>query len=177
MKRPDQVVPETTDATDAGVLFREHAKYVKAFLIHQNVPESELDDALQEVFIVAHRLGGYTPGLARPSTWLCAIAVNIAANIRRYHARRTKNNYLYGKNVDHYVTYTTPFSTLSHRQALKKVSRFLRRLSKDQRYIFMRFALHGDSCAKIAAKLDIPVGTVYSRLHYVRQLIHELDDK
>src|SRR5688572_4528090 len=65
-------------------LFREHARFVATFLTRLGVPREQLEDALQEVFLVVHRNGGYRPGLAKPTTYLANMAIFAAA---RHHRR------------------------------------------------------------------------------------------
>ena len=43
----------------------------------------ELDDAVQEVFLVVHRNGGYEQGPATPRSYLASIAVRAASSYRR----------------------------------------------------------------------------------------------
>src|SRR5690348_4984375 len=64
-------------------LFRQFAPFVASFLIRMGVSRSDLDDVMQEVFLVAHRLGGYTPGPAKPTTYLANIALRAATSHRR----------------------------------------------------------------------------------------------
>src|SRR5690606_36908756 len=67
------------------------APYVAAFLRRLGAIPSEVDDLVQEVFLVAHQKGGYTPGPARPSTWLSSIAINLAKSRRRSLGRRRED--------------------------------------------------------------------------------------
>ena len=68
-------------STDA--LFRRHAAFVARFLARLGVPSGQLEDALQEVFLVVHRNGGYRPGLAKPTSSLASIALRAAARHRQ----------------------------------------------------------------------------------------------
>src|SRR5262249_11716314 len=67
----------------AEALFRQHARFVARFLTRLGVPSEQLDDALQDVFLVAHRNGGYRPGLAKPTSYLANLAIRAAAQLRR----------------------------------------------------------------------------------------------
>src|SRR5262249_30057430 len=72
-------------------LFREHAEFIAAFLHRLGVRGADVEDAVQEVFVVAHQKGGYRPGPAKPRSWLAAIALRIARSARRAHARRRED--------------------------------------------------------------------------------------
>ena len=76
------------DGMDAEVLFRRYARNVSALLYRLGVPAQDLHDLTQEVFLVAHRKGGYLPGPAQPLTWLARIAFGIASDYRRVTRRR-----------------------------------------------------------------------------------------
>jgi len=54
----------------AEVLFREHGKYVARLLWQLGLAEQDIDDAVQDVFMVAHRRGGFLAGTAnQPLGW------------------------------------------------------------------------------------------------------------
>lgn len=164
MTDPSPLEPEPIGA---GTLFREHAAFVGRFLQRLGVPMSELDDLLQEVFIVAHRKGGYVPGPAKPRGWLAAIALRIAQAGRRAQRKREPAageviELLGSPGAD-------PAEKLELRRALDRVQRALDALPLEQRAVFVLFEIEGESCEGIAQALAIPTGTVYSRLHHARR--------
>lgn len=59
-------------------------------------------------------------------------------------------------------------------EALRRVQQALEVLDEAKRAVFILFELEGESCESIAAGLNIPVGTVYSRLHKARKLFMEV---
>lgn len=59
-------------------------------------------------------------------------------------------------------------------EALRRVQQALEVLDEAKRAVFILFELEGESCEAIAAGLNIPVGTVYSRLHKARKLFMEV---
>jgi RNA polymerase sigma-70 factor (ECF subfamily) len=127
-----------------------------------------MEDLVQEVFLVAHRRGGFVPGPARPTTWLAEIALRVWANARR--ARKRKPEQLTGSDIeDHAGRTPTPEDEAATRTALERVQRCLEVLDDDHRAVFVLFELHGESCDDIAAALGVPVGTVHSRLYYARR--------
>lgn len=64
-------------------LFRKHAPFVARLLHRLGVPARELDDVVQQVFVVVHENGGYVLGPATPASYLGAIAVKAASSARR----------------------------------------------------------------------------------------------
>src|SRR5262249_2695753 len=77
---------------DTAMLFRAYAEFVAAFLRRLGVAEADIDDAVQEVFLVAHRKGGYVPGPGLPRTWVAGIAVLVAQASTRKRLRRRETS-------------------------------------------------------------------------------------
>src|SRR5436853_6541934 len=79
---------QTTETIGAEALFRAHASFVAGFLVRLGVRPADLDDLMQEVFVVAHRRRGFQPGPARPTTWLARVAIRVAMAHRRTRTRQ-----------------------------------------------------------------------------------------
>jgi RNA polymerase sigma-70 factor, ECF subfamily len=152
---------------DAQALFLAHAPFVASFLQRLGAPQSEIDDLVQEVFLVAHRRGGYVPGAAQPRTWLAAIALRVARAARRARGRSLEG-------PDELALRTAagahdPARAAELRQSLVRVQHALGALDLDHRAAFVLYELDGEPCESIAASLGVPVGTIYSRLHHARR--------
>lgn len=152
----------------AAALYRAHAGFVANFLAKLGVPVQEVEDALQDVFLVVHRRGGFTPGPAKATTWLAEIALRVASDRRRARGRRGSM-----PDTDHVeragAAATTPESHAELNESLAWVDRALGAIDLEHRAVFVLFELEGESCADIASGLGIPVGTVHSRLHAARR--------
>lgn len=149
-------------------MFRAHAGFVASFSVRLGVPPDEIDDQVQEVFLVAHRRGGYTPGPAKPTTWLAEIALRVASG-RRRTARRRKLDLREDPGSTAEAPQPDPFVEAANRESLNRVQDALDALPSDRRAVFVLFEIEGESCDAIAAGLGIPTGTVYSRLHKARR--------
>lgn len=159
--------PSSSEGQDAAALFRAHAGFVASFLRRLGVLGADIDDLTQEVFLVAHRKGGFVPGSGQPRSWLAAIAVRIASTYRRTQRRHPEDasselDAAQGPAAD-------PARSLEARRALQRVQAALDALELDDRATFVLFELEGWSCDAIAAAFEIPVGTTYSRLHNARK--------
>ncbi len=153
---------------DAAELFRRHASFVAGFLVRLGASNSERDDLVQDVFLVAHRRGGFTPGPARATTWLAQIALRVFSGHRRKVRRRPEQPDTTRVALEHGQS-GDPGRQAQTQQALQRVQQALDQLDEQKRAIFILFELQGESCEAIAAGLGIPVGTVYSRLHHARK--------
>jgi RNA polymerase sigma-70 factor (ECF subfamily) len=163
------MAPETLDA---GSLYRAHAAFVAGFLTRMGVQRGELDDLVQEVFLVAHRRGGYVPGPARPTTWLAEIAIRVVSTNRRTRRRHPES-----PDDDAIAAapaaQADPARAVENAQVLARVQRALDAIALDRRAIFVLFELEGEACDAIAAGFEIPLSTVYSRLHTARREFRE----
>jgi RNA polymerase sigma-70 factor, ECF subfamily len=151
-------------------LFRQFAPFVASFLLRMGVSRSDLDDVMQEVFLVAHRLGGYTPGPAKPTTYLASIAVRAATTHRRKHKVRS-----FVRANDELVSGAagegqSPEGAFEAQRRMRLLEAALDRLDDDKRAVFVMAEIHGDTVVSIAAGLGIPVDTAYSRLRAARKL-------
>ena len=163
--------PRTT-ASDghisADALFRLHAPFVARFLFRLGVGPDGIEDAVQEVFLVVHRHGGYRAGAAKPTSYLANLAVHAAAEYRRRQRARIARE---ADEVveDHPSDRSDPVLVLETHESLRRLQDALDRLEPDLRTTLVLVELEGETCASIAAGMGIPVGTVYWRLHQARK--------
>jgi RNA polymerase sigma-70 factor, ECF subfamily len=158
---------------DSAELFRRYAPFVANFLARMGVHRSDIDDLVQEVFLVAHRNGGYSPGPAKPSTYLASIAFRAATTHRR--KRQTRS---FVKQADEVVVNAgderhSPERDADQRRQLALLDRALQSLDADKRAVFVMAELNGESVVAIAHGLGIPVDTAYSRLRAARRIFRE----
>jgi RNA polymerase sigma-70 factor (ECF subfamily) len=137
-------------------LFEQHAAFVAKFIVRMGVPRVDVDDLLQEVFLVAHRLGGYQPGPAKPTTFLASVAVKLVRTERR--KRRVRS---FVEADDERVQLARapgdPEQDVADRQQLGELKRIVEQLDDDKRAVFVLADLHGETVVSIASGLGIPV--------------------
>lgn len=149
-------------------LFRQHAGFVARFLSRRGVPEEQIEDAVQEVFLVVHRNGGYRPGIAKPISYLGSIAVHAANKHRRRESidRRRRSE----GAVERLASETAdPARSAQVQQDLQRLQLALDRLPEELRTTLLLVEVEGESCLSVAAAFGWPVGTVYWRLHQARK--------
>jgi RNA polymerase sigma-70 factor (ECF subfamily) len=134
------------------------------------VAEAQVDDAVQEVFMVVHRrLADYQPqGHIR--SWLFAIAMRVAQDHKR-RARRKPTVPL--ADEPGIAGGESPFEQVARNQALAFVERFLDTLNDEQRALFVLSELEQMRVPEIAELLGENVNTVYSRQRAIRKLFAE----
>ena len=142
---------------DAEALYRAHSEFVARFLLKLGASGQDVPDLLQEVFLVAHRRGGFIMGPAKPTTWLAEIAFRVASDRRKKTKRKPED-----ADTDAIALLpaasATPGEAAEARQGLARVQRALDSLTSDKRVVFVLFELEGESCDAIAKGLGIPVG-------------------
>ncbi len=158
----------------AAELFRQHGPFVARFAIRYGVPLSDVEDVVQEVFLIAHAHGGYRSGPAKATSWLAAITMRVATTHRRkLHTRAFArgNEQLVGDARDEGPT---PEVRVALDREMVRLHAALQSLPPEHRMTFILFELEGEACGSIAAATGVPVGTVHSRLHGARKRLREV---
>ncbi len=165
-REPRPCVPRRIDDEAFARACDEHLDQVWRQLRAMGVAEACLDDAAQEVFLIAYRKLSSFEGRARLSTWLYAITYRVGSNVRR-KARRTATAPL--EEADHRGYERDPEQALEDKQAAMIVQRFCDGLSIKLRDVFVLCLLEGQPVTEVATLLGLPVNTVHSRVRLVRQ--------
>lgn len=140
---------------------------------------SDLDDLVQEVFVIAFRGLERFRGDARLSTWLYRICVNVALGRIRTRKRRPT---AYGvqdldsANADPSLTERpeTPEKSLERRQDQEKVYRALEMLAPKKRIVLYLHEIEGLDLKEIAYLVDSNPVTVRTRLFYARREFYRI---
>jgi RNA polymerase sigma-70 factor, ECF subfamily len=149
-------------------LFEAHATFVCRSLRRLGIPEADLDDMLQEVFlVVCQRLTEYVErGLARP--WLYSICRRIALAQRRKLYRRRED--VSAEPVEAY-TAASQLQSVEDREALRLGQHLLSLLPGEQREVFVLYEVEDMTMQEISEALGCPLQTAYSRLYKARQRV------
>jgi RNA polymerase sigma-70 factor (ECF subfamily) len=156
----------------ADELFRSHARFVARFLTRLGVHADDLDDVIQEVFLVVHTRGGYVPGPAKPTSYLGTIALHAALHQRRRRSEAQRRagvaapDQLHAEQLD-------PAQKLELNESVRSMEAALATLSPVARATLLLVEQEGESCTSIAASMNVPVGTVYWRLHQARRAFRQ----
>ena len=158
----------TGEHLDAEALYRAHADFVARFLLRLGAHGQDVPDLLQEVFLVAHRRGGFVRDRAKPTTWLAEISFRVFSDRRKKSRRKLEDSDTETITMAPSQA-SSPSERTEKREALARVQSALDTLTPEKRAVFVLYELEGESCDTIAQGLGIPVGTVYSRLHSARR--------
>jgi RNA polymerase sigma-70 factor, ECF subfamily len=152
-------------------LYQGHAALVWRTLRRLGVRPADLDDQVQEVFMVAHRkFDTFRSGEGSSArAWLCAIALRVAADARKKAYVRKEVLGTSDAGTVTAVDASTPLHALEAAQARQLLDQCLEQLSEDRRAVFTLYQLEEMPMPEVAAALDCPVQTAYSRLHSARE--------
>jgi RNA polymerase sigma-70 factor (ECF subfamily) len=151
---------------DWSVFYDAHFDYVWRSLRRLGVPEAALDDATQEVFVVALRRQGQFEGRSSVRTWLFGIALNRARELARSTRRRAEDEL-----PDYLPDFTSPDQEqrAMEAQALELVYRALDELTSERRAVLVMADVEEMTASEIAELIAIPLNTVYSRIRLARR--------
>jgi RNA polymerase sigma-70 factor (ECF subfamily) len=154
-------------------LFDRHAPYIHRYLARR-VGTQAADDLVAETFLVAFRKRtGYDPRFPDARPWLYGIATNLIARHRREEARQLRLRQATGPDPvqhDHAERAALDVTAQSVRFLLASP---LAKLARPDRDVLLLIAWEQLTYDEVARALDIPVGTVRSRLHRARTKIRE----
>ncbi|HEY5959795.1 MAG TPA: sigma-70 family RNA polymerase sigma factor [Polyangiaceae bacterium] len=136
--------------------------FVCRTLLQLGVPEADIPDAVQEVFLVVNRRLAEFQYRAKLRTWLYRICAFVARGRRRLaHVRREIPH----DDLDQDERLATEPNASSDLAVLNSL---LNQLGSEQREVFVLFELEGWSGPEVAESLQCPLPTVYSRLRLAR---------
>jgi RNA polymerase sigma-70 factor (ECF subfamily) len=172
----DVIAASLDEPARFGAIFDRHATALFRYLVRRVGPD-EADGLLGELFRVAferrHSFDVTRPD-ARP--WLYGIATRLLARHRRSEARRLRATVrlLQRQEVTHPDFADGLSETLDASEGWPAVADAISSLPDGERDALLLFVWEELSYDEVAAALDVPVGTVRSRLNRARRRMREL---
>jgi RNA polymerase sigma-70 factor (ECF subfamily) len=144
---------------------QQHRVYGVALRMLGNAAEAQ--DVAQEVFIRAHRGLAEFRGDARLSTWLYTIASRLCLNRLAGSERRLTRH---GEDALERLADVRPGpdQALEREELEEALHRAIAELPEERRIVVVLRDVEGLAYEEIAEVLELPVGTVRSRLHRAR---------
>lgn len=147
-------------------VFDEQFTFIWRYLRRMGLSEADADDAAQRVFVVlARKLD--TIEIAKERAFLCGTASRVYSEIRRARIRRRE---VAGDAVAEHVDDSLgPDAIADQQKARALLDVVLDQMEDKVRTVFVLFELDELSTAQIAEMLELPPGTVASRLRRARE--------
>lgn len=173
MLSPTTKDPPTVDLPPAerlASLVEYHADFVWRCLRRMGVTAAQADDATQEVFIATSQKLDRVE-LGRERAFLYGVAMNVAAHARRSRAR-SREVAADDQALEAHDQAPNPEVRLAEAQARAQLDGVLDALPDELRPVFVLFELEEMTMIDIARLLNVPPGTVASRLRRAREEFH-----
>jgi RNA polymerase sigma-70 factor, ECF subfamily len=168
--RDPGVVAPLPAQVDFDALYDEQADFVFRSLQRLGVHAADVDDALQDVFVVAHQRLGSFEGRSSHKTWLFGIALHIAQRRRRTERRRPAQPR--GEPIDPdsvaAIGDEGGYDAAVQTERIALLHALLDELDDEKRAVFVLAELEEMTAPDIADALGIKLNTVYSRLRLAR---------
>jgi RNA polymerase sigma-70 factor, ECF subfamily len=159
------------DTESFEILVRRH-QHATFNLIYRFLGDyDEATETAQEVFLSAYKSIQHFRGDATFSTWLYRIAFNHASSRRKSLNSKLQRQVALEDDVMLVDCGADPETSAERKEIQQCVQQALNSLDGDDAQIILLRDLQDVSYEDIARTLDVPVGTVKSRLHRARQAL------
>ncbi|MBX3199249.1 MAG: RNA polymerase sigma factor [Labilithrix sp.] len=157
-------------SSDSSARLREcvaaHFASVHRFLRGLGVPANALDDAAQDVFLVAAKsIDKIRPGAEQ--AYLFSTAVRVAHGLRRRNVREEPTDDI--EEAAGESAAVSPDALIDQKRAGELLAHLLSGLSHELRSAFVLFEIEGMTLSEIAAIVDVPRATAASRVRRSRE--------
>jgi RNA polymerase sigma factor (sigma-70 family) len=156
---------------DFAALFDRHAPYIHRYLARR-LGDQQADDLVAETFLAAfRRRESFRPDQRDARPWLYGIATHLVAQHRRDEVRRLRLHQVVPAELDtacHADRVAADVTAAALRDVLTSS---LADLADGDRDVLLMVVQEELTYEQVAAALDIPVGTVRSRLHRARTVL------
>ncbi len=150
-----------------GELYDRYHDDVRQFARRACSRDGDVDDVVHDTFLTAARAAAAYDGRPCARPFLIGVAAQLVRRRRRVWARWAEVLEAFGWAHDQSAP-RTPEEVAGTAEVVARVERALSHLSEEKRLVLLLFEREGLSGEEIARALDIPVGTVWTRLHHAR---------
>ena len=157
-----------TDAFE--ILLRRHEKAIFNLVYRMLGDYDDAAETAQETFLSAYRAIGQFRGEANFSTWLYRIALN-HANTRRKSRNAREHRLVPIDTTEVNDPQLGPAETLEKKEIRERVQQALNELEPEDAAVILLRDMQDSPYEEVARVLDVPVGTVKSRLHRARRAL------
>lgn len=157
--------PAPDERARLSAIYREHFEFVWRSLRRLGAPEHALEDATQDVFLVAARRLDEFEGRSSIRTWLFGIAMRVVRTQRRTLWRHKRKVDALAAAVPE----PERGDPMAQREAQRLLLSLFDQLDDDKRAVYVLAELEGMTAVEIAEGLGANVNTIYTRLRAARQ--------
>jgi len=162
---------------DFEAIYHDHFDFVWRSMGRLGVDPSAVEDAAQDVFVIAHRRLASFEGRSSVKTWLFGIALRVARDFRRAARRKRSQGFVPEGQADTSTVpdadAPSPLDAASRGEAVERLRAILAELDEDRRAVFILAELEQMSAPEIAEAVGANLNTVYTRLRAARREFNE----
>ena len=149
-------------------VYEQHFDFVWRTARRLGTPASQIDDVVQEVFVVVQRRLAEFEGRSELKTWLFAITRRVVRAHLRQHARQSRAS---DEELADLADVQTPDaeSQMVADEDTRLLYALLDELDEEKREVFVLSELEEMSGPAIAEALDLHLSNVYARVRVARQ--------
>lgn len=152
-------------------VYREHSPRVARFLRRMLGPDNAVDDLVQVVFVELFSTLDRFRGDAKLSTWLYGIARNVAGKHIRTESRHRRRVDALAASQQEPRRVSSVHGAAEARAELEALESVLATLDDKHRAVWVMREVEELSTEEVAEALDLPPGTVRSRLFNARKKV------
>lgn len=166
-----QQVAHSRDKQAFAKLFEDYAPRIKAYMIRQGADPATAEELAQETLMTVWRKAAlYSPSKGSATTWIFTIARNLRIDRLR---REVPWQVLPEGHGEKASEDTPPDEMLAESERRERIHEVLATLPADQHQVVVLSFIDGLSHSEISERLDVPLGTVKSRMRLAYQKIRE----
>ena len=173
MKQADWIraIAERKDRTAFSALFSCYAPRLRAYLRRSSLDDTIVEELIQDVMLTVWRqAASYKPERAAVSTWIFTIARNRRIDRLRKAARPEPEPDTPGVLP---TAAASPDDAAAAARRAERLRAALETLPDEQAAILHRMYFDGASQREIAQEMDVPVGTIKSRVRLAMKRLRE----
>lgn len=155
-----------------GALYDRYHVAVYEFVRRATNDAHDVDDLVQATFLLAAKTATSHDGKQQCRPWLVGIAARMLYRRQRGLARWARA--LRELSFREAGSYADPHRALSARDEVQRLSAALAQLSEPKRVVLLLAEAEEQSSEEIARALQVPIGTVWTRLHHARRDLRRL---
>lgn len=160
------------DMSALGALYDRYCVAVYEFVRRATNDADDVDDLVQATFLTAAKTVSSHDGKQNCRPWLVGIAARVLYRRKRSLSRWARA--LRELTERDSGKFSDPHRELSARDEVQRLSEALAKLSEAKRVVLLLAEAEDQSSEDIAKALQVPIGTVWTRLHHARRDLRRL---
>jgi len=165
------------EAEALSVLYDRYGRLLFTVAYHLVGNKALAEEIMLDVFRrVWEKAASYRANRANVRTWLTSMTRNRAIDMLRREAVRPERDSVSWETllVEPHATNRSPEAAVSHQIEMQKVHTAMAELPKEQQNVLAMAYFHGYSHSQIANQLELPIGTVKTRIRLGMQKLRQM---